>query len=170
MGDAGSGRGTAIVRQTTRNRLPRRTRPEEQYDYNEQGDGQDDEKNAEASHARRLTRRRPADNRRLAPPGWIERNRTWFIPYISAILVVAIEIVAAFTKPLPESAHLVLAAFWGFAVQRGVRRQKESVELEHRIAEYAAKHRLPVEYVRDEFTVFTSSLRQLPPGDHHDHE
>lgn len=101
--------------------------------------------------------------------GWFDRNRAWLVPYLSALFVVSVEVLAAFTKPLPETAHVVLLAFWGFAVQRGVSRQRSTVAIEAGLAALAARRKLPVETLRDEFAAFQASVRQqLPPGDSHD--
>lgn len=170
---ADPGRPRTLSRSPTgRHRLPRRTGSEEDQQHQEREDHEGDD-DAATSHAGRLPRRRWPDNRaarrRRNAWRWIERNRTWVLPYISALFVVCVEVLAAFTKPLPESAHLVLATFWGFAVTRGRARQNEAHALEAHLAEYAARHRLPAEYLRDEFAAFQVSLRQplrqLQPGD-----
>lgn len=173
------GRGLA-ERRTGRHRLPRRTGAEqEQRDGDEDEQEQREEDAASASgHGRRLPQRQSGVARKpvrrvTRHDGWLARNRTWFLPYASALLVVVIEVVAAFTKPLPESAHLVLAAFWGFAVQRGRRRAATAAKIHARLDEYAARHHLPPEYVRDEFDAFRLSLMQAPrstTGDDHDDE
>lgn len=97
--------------------------------------------------------------------GWFDRNRAWLVPYLSALFVVSVEVLAAFTKPLPESAHVVLLAFWGFAVQRGVSRQRDATAIDARLTALAARKQLPVETLRDEFAAFQASLNQ---GDSHD--
>lgn len=158
-------------------RLRRRTGSEEKDGNNKKEKDERGEDPAAASHASRLPRRVTSSNRtaRRTREDWLARNRVWFIPYVSALLVVAVEVIAAFTKPLPESAHLVLAAFWGFAVQRGRQRRADMAEQETEIAEFAERNHLPVEYVRDEWTAFKATLhkrRQLQPspGAHHDDE
>jgi len=88
------------------------------------------------------------------------------VPHLSALFVVGVEVLAAFTKPLPESAHVVLLAFWGFAVQRGVARQRSSDAVEARLEVLAARKQLPVEVLRDEWAAFQASLRAQ--GDSHD--
>ena len=157
-----------------RDRLRRRTgAKQEDHDSQKQQDEHSDE-NATSSHVGRLPRRVTGSNRaaRRTREDWLARNRVWFIPYVSALLVVAVEVIAAFTKPLPESAHIVLAAFWGFAVQRGAKRRADMIERDAEMAEYAERNGLPVEYVRDEWTAFkaTMSTRRLPPGTQHDDE
>jgi Flp pilus assembly protein TadB len=158
-------------------RLRRRAGPEKQERDEQKQQNERGEDPAAASHASRLPRRVTSSNRavRRTREDWLARNRVWFIPYVSALLVVAVEVIAAFTRPLPESAHLVLAAFWGFAVQRGRQRRADMAEQESEIAEFAERNHLPVEYVRDEWTAFKATLhrrRQLPPsaGAHHDDE
>lgn len=83
--------------------------------------------------------------------------------------MVGVEVLAAFTKPLPETAHIVLVAFWGFAVQRGTSRRNASAAIEARLDALAERYNLPKEYLRDEFSVFQTSLKlQLPQGADHD--
>ncbi|MEK9901283.1 MAG: hypothetical protein VW516_11100, partial [Rhodospirillaceae bacterium] len=151
-----------------RDRLPRRAGAEQEHEGDE-GKKRDEGKKeaATAGHRRPLPRPRTGSNRALArrERGWFERNRKWLVPYFSALFVVGVEVLAAFTKPLPESAHVVLLAFWGFAVQRGVSRQRGTEALEARLAALAARKQLPVETLRDEFAAFQASLRQ---GDSHD--
>ena len=151
-----------------RDRLPRRTGAEQER----QDDGDERKDNskkdtAATGHRRPLPRLRTGGNRALArrERGWFERNRKWLVPYLSALFVVGVEVLAAFTKPLPESAHVVLLAFWGFAVQRGVSRQRNATAIDARLAALAARKQLPVETLRDEFAAFQASLSQ---GESHD--
>ena len=150
---------------TSRDGLPRRTRTQQKR-RNDQG-GENDQGGDPASasgHARRLPQRSPV---RRVSRSWFDRNRLWLLPYLSALLVVVVEVVAAFTKPLPESAHLVLLAFGGWATQRGRSRQTTLASFEACLAEYAQRRHVPLEGARDEFAVFQAAVRQLPPGERH---
>ncbi len=145
-------------------RLPRRTRAQQERG-DDQGKNDKGSDPTASGHARRLPQRLPT---RRVSRSWFDRNRQWLLPYLSALLVVSVEVIAAFTKPLPESAHLVLAAFWAWAVQRGRSRQTTLASFEAQIAEYAKRHRVPPEFIRDEFAMFRASLQLPPPqGDRH---
>lgn len=144
----------------SRDGLSRRTRAQQKRRNDQGGEGeQGSDPASSGGHVRRLPQRSPA---RRVSRSWFDRNRLWLLPYLSALLVVVVEVVAAFTKPLPESAHLVLLAFGGWATQRGRSRQTTLASFEARLAEYAQRRHLPIEGARDEFAVFQAAVRQLP--------
>lgn len=110
----------------------------------------------------------PAQSRGAVHLSWIERNRIWLVPWVSALLVVGIEIGAALfaSKPIPMEGHTVLGAFWIFAVGRGSARALTMRQQELRLEQYARRRGIPLDSARDEWHVFQEAVGQtaLPRG------
>lgn len=99
---------------------------------------------------------------------WIERNRRWLIPWISALIVIGIEIGAGLfaSKPIPTEGHAVLGAFWIYAVGRGSQQALEAGRHRRRLEDYAHHRGISLEAAADEWEAFLAAVeRQLPPGD-----
>lgn len=159
-----------------RDGLPGRTRVEEQGaeddDEKDEGDG------GPSSPLDRLLRHDPVsttstecvDTRRAGahPRGgvllWIERNRRWLIPWISALIVVAIETAAWVfaSKPIPVEGHAALGAFWVYAVGRGTTQALEAGRHQRRLELYAARRGISLDVAEGEWDAFLAVVERTP--------
>lgn len=149
------------------------TRVQEQ-DQEEQDQGGEDEPDPGDSALGRLLRhpspvpRGEGTNNGGPTTSWLDNNRVWFVPWVSALLVVAIEITAALfaPRPIPVEGHAVLGAFWVFAVGRGSARLVRRRAHAQRLASYAERRGLPPEVAQNEWRVFQADVERtpLPPG------
>jgi hypothetical protein len=103
---------------------------------------------------------------------WIERNRLWLVPWVSAFIVLMIEVLAGLfaSKPIPVEGHGALAAFWIFAVSRGGVRLQRQRAREGQLLEYARARGIPLEEARTEWDAFEATVARtpLPPWRGHD--
>lgn len=162
-----------------RHRLPGRAGVEEEGDHHEDEHEDDEEDGPGDSALGRLLRhgpdpttavdlRRASAQSRAGVLAWIERNRRWLIPWISALIVIGIEIGAGLfaQKPIPTEGHAVLGAFWLYAVGRGSQQAIEAGRHRQRLADYAGRRGISLEAAADEWDAFLAAVeRQLPPGD-----
>lgn len=87
---------------------------------------------------------------------WISYNRVWLIPYVSAVLVVAIEVLAGLfaAKPIPPQGHVALGWFGLWAVGRGAKRRETLKQRERKISTVARQLGIPEDDLQDEFAAF----------------
>ena len=98
---------------------------------------------------------------------WIERNRRWLIPWISALIVVGIETAAWVfsSKPIPVEGHAVLGAFWVYAVGRGTQNALHASQHQRRLELYAVRRGISLDAASGEWEAFLAAVErpQLPP-------
>lgn len=116
----------------------------------------------------RVDNARGPEHSRGAVLSWISDNRVWLVPWVSALIVVGIEVGAALfaAKPIPVEGHAALGAFWVFAVGRGQQRRRALHERASRLELYARRRGIPLEVARDEWHVFQATVARvaLPGG------
>lgn len=151
-----------------RDRL-RTTAPDEE-DQDEDGEDEEDDDpgvstlGALLRHEPRVPHRQPEDQRTILE--WIEDNRVWLVPYASALFVVLIELGSVFfaPRPIPPEGHVVLGAFWLFAVGRGTRQRRRQRRRERQVAGFARLYGIPERQLRDEFAEFAARRLRLTRG------
>lgn len=156
-GDGGRGRGSISGDGL---RLGAERQDERQDDSGD--DHRDDhEPGAGSSALGSLLRHEPLVPRGAAArhPGWlswISYNRVWLIPYVSAVLVVAIEVLAGLfaEKPIPPQGHVALGWFGLWAVGRGAKRRETLRQRERKISTVARQLGIPENDLQDEFAAF----------------
>jgi hypothetical protein len=96
---------------------------------------------------------------------WISYNRVWLVPYVSAVLVVLIEVLAGLfaAKPIPPPAHVALGWFALWAVGRGAKRRETLKQRERKIGTVARALGIPEADLQDEFQAFMA-WRDQPEG------
>lgn len=100
---------------------------------------------------------------------WVEGNRVWLVPYVSALFVVGVVLASVFfaPKPLPPEGYAVLGAFWLFAVGRGTHHRRLQRLRERELRRLARVLQVPERILMDEFEEFRAR-RLLPRGRDHD--
>lgn len=180
LGLGGHGGGGLRRRQDGRDRLAGRARVEEEDGDDGRHDGDDGDDPSESAlglllrHgpdastcADRVDTGGPSAHPRGGVLLWVERNRRWLIPWISALIVVAIETAAwVFSeRPIPVEGHAVLGAFWVYAVGRGASNALQASQHQRRLELYAARRGISLDAAADEWDAFLAAVErpQLPP-------